>query len=221
MIEVKPDDIKQKRTLKIFINATSQIVKKEGIEAVTIRKVAKIAGYNSATIYNYFDNRNQLIFFAGMKFISDYVQNMPDYMNQSDDTLERFLLMWECFCKYSFENPQIYYAIFTADIGDRPEDLMQNYYSLFPEEMGNPPEELIPMILETDLSKRTTIAIKSCVKEGYFSMKEAMEIDEMIMLTYQGMLSLLINKRVDYSAEEATELTMDYIRKIVNTAANS
>ena len=28
----------------------------EGIEAITIRKVAALAGYNSATLYNYFAN---------------------------------------------------------------------------------------------------------------------------------------------------------------------
>lgn len=42
------------RMIKYFIDATIEIIEKEGYEGVTIRKVADIAGYNSATIYNYF-----------------------------------------------------------------------------------------------------------------------------------------------------------------------
>lgn len=218
MIQIRKNDIKKKRTLKIFVNAAAQIIDENGIEAVTIRKVAKIAGYNSATIYNYFDNRNQLIFFAAIKFISDYVQALPDYVDQSDDTLERFLLNWECFCKYSFRKPQIYYSIFTADIGERPEDLMKVYFSLFPEEFGHPSEDLIPMLLETDLSKRAAIALEPCIREGYFSEEEASQIDEMLILIYHGMMTLLINNRVDYSVEEAVETTMRYIRRTVESA---
>ncbi len=45
-----------------FIDATNEIIENEGIESVTIRKVANLAGYNSATIYNYFENLDHLIF---------------------------------------------------------------------------------------------------------------------------------------------------------------
>ncbi|MCK8827612.1 TetR/AcrR family transcriptional regulator [Natroniella acetigena] len=221
MIDFNEGDIKQIRILKIFINATSQIIEEEGIKGVTIRKVAKIAGYNSATIYNYFDNLNQLIFFAAMNFISDYVQEVPQYMEQSSNTLERFLLMWECFCKYSFKKPKIYYAVFTEDIGNKPEDLMEKYFSLFPEKLGDPPQDLTPIFLESDLSKRTALAIQPCIEAGYFTSKQAAEIDKMITLTYHGMISLLLNNRVDYSAEEATTKTMTYIRKIATKIANN
>lgn len=219
MVSVDRNDIKKIRTLKIFIDAAVQIIEEKGIEAVTIREVAKIAGYNSATIYNYFDNRNQLVFFAAVQFIGDYVQDLPGYMNQSDNILERFILNWECFCKYSFKKPQIYYALFTADIGDYPEDLIQNYYTLFPEVIDNAPQELIPMLLESDLSKRASLAIQPCIEEGYFSQEEAAELDEMIMLVYQGMFSLLTNNRLNYSVEEAIDRTVKYIRRIVTEAS--
>lgn len=39
---------------KYFVDATAEIIEEEGVENVTIRKVADRAGYNSATIYNYF-----------------------------------------------------------------------------------------------------------------------------------------------------------------------
>jgi AcrR family transcriptional regulator len=220
MVEMNELGIKKKRTLRLFINATAEIIEKEGIDGVTIRKVAKITGYNGATIYNYFDNSNQLISFGSMKFINDYVQALPEYVNQADNVLERFLLVWECFCKYCFKKPKIYYAIFTADIGDQPENLIHNYYSLFPEKLGDPPEDLIPMIMESDFSKRCEILIEPCIKEGHFREEQAQEINELIRLIYQGMLSLLINNRINYSAKEAAQQTINHIKSTVIGRAN-
>lgn len=40
---------KRKRIMSYFINATIELMEKEGIENLTIRKVAEQAKYNSAT----------------------------------------------------------------------------------------------------------------------------------------------------------------------------
>lgn len=219
MISFDKKDIKKKRKLKYFINAATEIIENEGIENVTIRKVADIAGYNSATLYNYFDNCKQLIFFAATNFISDYVENMPTYIADSENTLERLVLMWECFCLYSFRKPQIYYAIFAEDLGDRPENLVENYYKLFPEELDNAPEDLVPMLLESNLSKRAKIAMQPCIEEGYFTEEQEKVVDEGLRLVYHGMLTLIINNRVNYTPEEATEHVMNHIKTIIYSHA--
>jgi len=47
--------IKKRRVMTYFIEAANEIIKEEGINGITIRKVADKAGFNSATIYNYFE----------------------------------------------------------------------------------------------------------------------------------------------------------------------
>lgn len=217
MIQFKDDDIKRKRILKAFINAVRDLISNEGIENVTIRKVANKAGYNSATIYNYFDNLNQLIFFGAISFLDDYVKAIPFYLNKSNDALDQFLLIWECFVKNSFDNPQIFYAIFTENIGDSSENLFKKYYELFPEELDNIPKKYIPMLLESELSKRCSIHIKPCIEAGYFTTEKAEEVDERIRLIYHGMLSLMVNNRLSYSKEEATKVFMKYISNITKS----
>ncbi|MCF8008943.1 MAG: TetR/AcrR family transcriptional regulator [Halanaerobiales bacterium] len=214
MIQFEKEDIKKKRILKAFIKSVRQVINDQGIENVTIRKVAKIAGYNSATIYNYFDNLNQLIFFGAISFLDDYVQAIPFYLNKSDDVLDQFLLIWECFAKNSFEKPNIFYAIFTENIGDNSENLFKKYYQLFPEELENIPKKYIPMLLESELSKRCSIHIKPCIDEGYFDTEAAEEVDERIRLIYHGMLSLIVNNRLNYNKSKATKTFMKYVRNI-------
>lgn len=218
MIDINNKDIKKKRILKYFIQATKEVIEEKGIENVTIRNVAKRAGYNSATIYNYFDNYKQLIFFASLDFLSNYIKAMPDYITEGEDEVERFILMWECFCKYSFETPQIYYAIFTEELGDHPESLMEKYFQIFPEKLGDPPERLIPMLLDPDLSRRASIASKPLIENDYLSKEKAEEVDNMITYIYHGMLTLIINNRIDYSVDEAVQRISSHIRTIVNNA---
>ncbi|MGM0437812.1 MAG: TetR/AcrR family transcriptional regulator [Bacillota bacterium] len=216
LININEGDIQKKKMLKKFIYATTKIIKNEGIENVTIRKVAGKAGYNSATIYNYFDNCKQLIFFASINFISDYVLEMPTYIEDSNNPLERLIKMWEHFSLHSFKNPKIYYAIFSENLGDKSENLIKNYYKIFPEELNNAPNNLLPMLLESDLSKRSKIAIRPCIDQGYLNEKEAKLVDEGIRLTYHGMLTLIINNRVDYTPQEATDHLKTHIKTIIN-----
>ena len=218
MIDIDSKDIKKKRILKYFIQATKEVIEEKGIENVTIRNVANRAGYNSATIYNYFDNYKQLIFFASLDFLSNYIQAMPDYIKDGEDEVEKFILMWECFCKYSFETPNIYYAIFTDELGDHPESLMEKYFQIFPEKLGDPPERLIPMLLDPDLSRRASIASKPLIENDFLSKEKAEEVDNMITYIYHGMLTLMINNRIDYTIDEALDKITNHIRTIVNNA---
>jgi len=216
MFHIGKGDIKKKRVIKLFIEAASDIIDEEGIEGVTIRKVAERTGYNSATIYSYFDNLRQLVFFAAAASLHDYVAAMPSYISSGKTTLEQFLLMWECFCRYSFQKPRVYYAVFSDDIGAQPEALVAHYYELFPEELEEAPAYLQPMLRETDLRQRNLIAIGICTKAGCFDSKDEGAVEEAIRLVYQGMLTLFINRRVRFPVEEAVRRTMRHIRKIVD-----
>ncbi|MFW6266990.1 MAG: TetR/AcrR family transcriptional regulator [Halanaerobium sp.] len=218
MIDFDNKDIKKKRTLKIFIEATRDLIEEKGIDQITIREVAKKAGYNSATIYNYFDNCNQLIFFASLDFLGEYSLAMPDYIADADNKIDRFIKMWECFCKYSFENPRIYYAIFTDNIGDHPEILMEKYFKIFPEKLDTAPEDLLPMLSDPDLSHRAAIASKPLIENDYLSEEIARQMDNMITYIYHGMLTLMVNERIEHNSKEALEIISSQIRAIVENA---
>ena len=44
-------DIKKRRVMMYFIEATQDLILNEGIENLSIKKIADKAGYNTATIY--------------------------------------------------------------------------------------------------------------------------------------------------------------------------
>ncbi|WP_432407727.1 TetR family transcriptional regulator [Wukongibacter sp. M2B1] len=208
-------EIQKKRMMGYFIEATSKIIEEEGVEAVTIRKVADLAGYNSATLYNYFDNLNHLIFFSSMKFLKDYVIELSNYIKNSTNSIERYLSVWKCFCYHSFNNPKIYYIIFFDKYSDSINDAIKSYYSIFPEELEILPQEILPMLLERNLSTRNMTLLEYCAQEGILDRKNLNEINEIVLLLYQGMLLRVLNNNINYDITQAIERTMKYINQII------
>jgi len=58
--------------------------------------------------------------------------------------------------------------------------------------------------------------LKECVENGNFTLEESKKIDEVNMLYYHGMLSLIVNNRLSYTVEVAINKTMDHIEQVIN-----
>lgn len=210
--------IQMSRMWKYFVEATAGIIEEEGLENVTIRKVADKAGYNSATIYNYFSEISHLIFFASMKFLKNYTDEVAVYIKKGKDPIEKYLLAWECFCIHSFKQPQIFHAVFIMDLGDQPEKLLEDYYKIYPSDLINIPEELKTILFEHNISKRGRSFLEIAVKEGFIKEENADAINELTILVWQGMFTNILNNRKSYDFQEAVEITMKYISQIVHNS---
>jgi AcrR family transcriptional regulator len=82
--------LQKRRMMSYFIEAARQIIEKEGINAINIRDVANLAGYNSATLYNYFNDIDDLIFFASLGYLEDYIKDLDLYVKDSKNALDKF-----------------------------------------------------------------------------------------------------------------------------------
>lgn len=218
MIDFDKNDVKVKRIIKVFISSTVQIIENRGLEDVTVRDVAKLSGYNPATIYNYFDNSRQLIFFASINFMKEYFKEIENIIDKSDDPIKNYLELWEKFCQYSYQNPEIYYSIFGENIDESPKILIEKYFKLYPEDFHYSPAEYLPVLTDTFADKNISKPLENCVEKGYLTREEAKKVDEINMFFYQGMLSLMVNKRVSYSVEEATKKTIEHIKQVLRNS---
>ncbi|AOY78321.1 TetR family transcriptional regulator [Clostridium formicaceticum] len=208
-------EIQKRRIMSYFIEATNKIIEEEGIEAITVRKVADLAGYNSATMYNYFENLDHLIFFTSMKYLKEYAVALPEYLRGAEDSLDKYLRIWKCFCTHSYGNPKIYQLIFFEKFCDSLKDSIREYYNIFPEELGEQPEELLPMLLKQNIPERNLPLLKTCAKDGFLQDEYLDEVNEMTLVIYQGMFTRVLKNQVDYSVDEAVDRTLLYIKKTI------
>lgn len=210
------DDIKVKRIIRIFINSTIDIIQNESLESVTVRSVAKKSGYNAATIYNYFDNNRQLIFFASLSFLEDYFKDIDHIIKSNDkEPMEQYIKLWEIFCQYSYQNPKIYYSIFGENIDENFKSMIEKYFKVFPENFDYSPADYLPVLTDSYSVDNITKPLLDCIELDCITKEDAKMIDEASMLYYHGMLSLMVNKRVEYTVSEATEKTINHIRQII------
>ena len=57
---------------KDYVVQASRIIKKEGVEAISIRRIAAELGCSSASMYRYFQNLDELLFYAQLDALNEF-----------------------------------------------------------------------------------------------------------------------------------------------------
>ena len=123
---------KEKQIKQEYINIAYQILAEEGYEAVTVRRLAKETGRNTASLYYYFDSLSYLISIASVRYLMHY-DTLSNVIDQHYKALEVDLQSWVCLAWYAFHNVPIYENFFLYDI-ELSEKALYEYLELFPEE---------------------------------------------------------------------------------------
>lgn len=199
--------------MSYFIDATNELIDENGIGEITLRKVADKAGYNSATLYNYFENLDHLIFYAAMGNMQEYSNALSLYLVDAKNAMDIFLKVWECFCDYSFDKPEIYNAIFFSNLNNDMEHYIAEYYKLFPLDLTTINPQVSTMLLKRDINKRGETTVVTCVNEGYILPEDANKLNDLTLLIYEGMLRRVLQNKISY--DNARNSTMDYFKIIV------
>ena len=82
MGRMKYTEEERSRIMISFIQATRKIIDTEGIDQVSIRKIANQTGMNSATMYLYFSNADVLITMASMGYLEKYCRTLAADMTK-------------------------------------------------------------------------------------------------------------------------------------------
>lgn len=207
-------ELLRKKIILRFIDAVHELSREIGLDNLTVRNIAQKAGFNSATLYNYFENYDHLIFYVAMKNIGDYALALNEYTKKAENAMDLYMMVWECFCDYAYAKPQIYKTIFFPDLEGHFEDYVAEYYSVFPEDMVTTHAKLSSMLFKSDISKRGLTTVMACVEEGYIPLEDKDKLNDMTLLIFEGMLTRVLRGQVSW--EEARRLSMEYIKNIVS-----
>lgn len=201
--------IKQQRIMKYFIEAAEEIIKNEGMEAVTIRKAADLAGYTSATLYNYFDNLSHLVFLANMHHLEEYNNNLLMCIANCKNSIEIYMAVCKCFSVHAYEKPEIFELLFFSHGDNKLEKYVSQYYEIFPEEEDlEKPKFLDKMFHMNNLYARSYSMLENCVKEGYMDKDKAEDFNDISLRCNKTLLADVKDKLLN--KEDALVLTLKY-----------
>ena len=203
------EKIKRSRMMKYFIDAANKIINTQGIDAVNIRDTADLAGYSSATLYNYFDNLTHLVFLATFDQLEDYNQALAKSASECENSLEVYMKVCKCFCDYAYNEAEIYEILFFSHDEDKFSKYSEQYYELFPEkDYANLPSFLGKMLKTSNIHARSLFMLEECVNDGFL---KDVDINDFNSICLSFNKAIIQDVKAKYlKKEEATKLTLRY-----------
>lgn len=205
------------RVLKYFIEATQLIIQKKGMEAVTIRKVAEIAGFNSATLYNYFQDLDQLLLYASLNHLTSYNQKIIQESFAGKDWYDVLLLTWEEFSDISFTYPDAFLQIFFNKHSDSLAAICNSYYELFSEEKVDDANEWHSILTDFNLYNRNKAILTKIYSDPTVSEENLDITNELMISAYHLLLEYRVSNKEEYSHQICQQKMMRYITYLLST----
>lgn len=208
----------RKQMMAKFIIAADEILQTEGFDKITIRNVADLAGYNSATLYNYFEDLDHLLFYMSMRYLAEYSRSVERVAAHYKTALERYLGIWAFFIDQSFEKPKMFYEIFFSPKYRNLLDVtMRDYYQIFPEEWNVQMELVNQMYRGKNIYVRNRVLLEDLVEEGVILERNVGRINTGSIYAYQAVLNDL---RQGICFEHFKEELMDILEYFITGTWN-
>ena len=199
-------------TKRDYIKKTQEIILSEGREAASIRRIAKEMGCSSASLYRYFDNQAELIYYAELIQLSGYIKRLNEAEKNWTNIWERYVGIWDCYCREAFRNPDVYDLLFLKSENTKLNASITEYYEMFPEAVGETNEFFMAMLRQKDFMARDFEICKKCMAEGALTPENAPRLNRLACLLYEGYFKEVVDKGI--SEEEVDARVDQYIEDL-------
>ncbi|HPI20613.1 MAG TPA: TetR/AcrR family transcriptional regulator [Candidatus Kapabacteria bacterium] len=191
-------ELQEERMKGFFISATKEIIKGEGIRALSVRNIADRAGYSYATLYNYFKDMKDLIFICIKDFQEEcrlYIESEVKNFSKGKDKLKA---KTKAFMKYFVQYPGIFELFYI----ERFNDIANKTTSI----------EMICTFLDC----LTDDDWNYCVSTKMLSTENAGNLKEELRFVTAGMLLFYLNRRFPASYKDFINMTDAKLNSILN-----
>lgn len=187
------NDEAKKQTAIRFVLAAQELIAEEGLENVSVRKIAAKAGLHNSTTYLYFNDLDTLLLLASMKQFTDYSRALNEYSQKISTPAESFFAIWEFFCNSAFKSPQLFYNFFFGKYCNDLGPIFDIYYDLFPEERLEYSQSIDDMFYGTNFSGRCLSLMEPLIEDDAFRITEdSLSIaNQIIVNNFKGFLDSL------------------------------
>lgn len=183
-IDIVDKELNKKENYIRFINATRMLINESGLEYLSIRKIAEKSGFHNSTIYLYFEDLDQLIMLASMKYFREYSHSLEVHSKKAASATENFRVIWELFIDTIMANPFVFYNFFFGRRSDNLEEIMRMYYDIFPEERDQFSAEIESMYFGKNIMERSLNLLKSLINESGLVTDETLIMINEIIVSY-------------------------------------
>lgn len=205
-----------------IIKAAIEMIHEDGIQSVTARSLGSRIGMNSALIYRYFKDIEEVVLFACVHTLQDYTGELTaarrEYEKTADEVSDTYIYMlsWELFCKHAFRNPEEYSTLFFSRHSEQLSGIIAEYYELFPHDRDAEDDMVLEGMYRTSNLRNRNLMLLIPVLEGRKTGKEIIIINDLTISFFYTLLSQLVAHYQGVSAETQTSRMLDACRYITD-----
>ena len=105
--------LRQKEEIRSSILATAwQLVKEEGWQSLSIRKIAGAIEYSAPVIYDHFENKEAILLQFGKDGFGLLLRKLQQAKRKSEDPAEQLTAMADAYWNFAFKNKEYYQLMF-------------------------------------------------------------------------------------------------------------
>lgn len=197
--------LQRERTKRYFIDAAKQIIKTKGLAQISARNVAELAGYSYATIYNYFSDLNDLLWYVTVDLIEEMAEMLRPIYQAGADPAWLLKQGYRDYASYYLAHPEVYHFLFHAQI-------------------GQPSAEVEPMLKMNQIGEQQERVLRDCVAQGLISPEDAPILAQLLVTIVHGLLSMHFSSYQQLSQTElflALEQNIDFILQRIAAPSRS
>lgn len=182
------DEKTKREHIKKLITCARDLIDERGIQNVTIRSIADRAEMNSATMYNYFQDLDELITYACISYFQEYCERLytENRFLSENEPEEVYLMTWDLFCQYAFRHPDEMYQLFFGKYSGELGNVIHKYYQWFPEETAELSQNLKEMLADADMFERNIHVLRPILPDG--TSEKGLETMNELTVAYLQML---------------------------------
>jgi AcrR family transcriptional regulator len=191
-------EIQEQRIRGYFIDAAKELLKGEGLSAVSVRSVADKAGYSYATLYNYFKDLNDLIFECVRDFQAECETAVKRKIRKSEPGTDKIMATVRAYVEYFTEYSGVFELFFLERMGN----------------IGN--KQTTSELIYTFLDRLCEPHWKYCIAKNVCDRELAIKKKTQLRFCVMGMLLFYQNRFQPENYNDFVELLNNQIEEIIN-----
>ena len=194
-----------------YIQKAHEIIQAEGMEAVSIRRLAKDMECSSSLLYRYFANRDELLYYSQLPALRGYIQRVKEREKSWNSIWDTYVGLWHCFAEEAFRNAEAFDLLFFSSKNLNLDYAIKEYYSMFPEDIKDTSKIFQEMLQIPDFYARDMFICEKCIKEGGITAENGVRLNRISCVMLEGYLKSILDRgaRPEDIENKVTSYTQD------------
>lgn len=191
-----------------LIDAAIYVNKKDGFNSVSIKTISSYSKINSAIIYKYFKNLDELIIYSYVDTLYNYYEEIKKINFKDLSNVEIYILTWKEFCRFSYNNKEIIDTLFFEGNEFDLDHIVSDYSRLYNKSYNISNESVLNMLSKSNLYERNLQVLRPILPKKY-TKEEIDNINSLLINNFQVYLKNLISNKISISENAFTDIICD------------